>query len=166
MLRNQPERALRRLRHVPGAISAVLAEPNTISEPDDTTATHIASPSPGPVPRFCNCGRCSKQSVGMERQCCRLKKGPCILLNDDMVWLINPTVVQVAVSLDYSNLCEDHREHNNNNMHHAAYRQFVLFVAGNTGRHCCMVIPLCVTWAIHGMWPSEDGAYRGFQQSD
>ena len=138
---------------MPGAFSAVLSKPDMAQLESGTSETAGATAQP---PAFCKCSRCSHQSVRGERRCCRIRHGACVLHSSAVPKVIDAVVVKVAVNLDHHNLCEDQWQHSNRNMRHAAYRQFVLYMAGNTGRHRRLIVPLCVTWAIRRTWPSED----------
>jgi hypothetical protein len=147
---------------VPGAFDAILSQ--GVAPQDHSEAVGTIE-EPAIVPDFCMCGQCSQQSICAERHCCREKRGRCVLQDSAMQKVIDPDVVKVAINLDHHNLCEDAWEHGNNNMRHAAYRQFVLYVTGNTGRHRRVIVPSCVTWAIRRIWPSDDGHYKGFVAS-
>lgn len=52
------------------------------------------------------------------------------------------------------------------NYRHFAYRNYVDYMHGKLGRGNRRVIPACVVAFIRDRWPSPDGNYVGFQDSD
>jgi hypothetical protein len=180
ILRSEPEKALWRLRRVPGAFRALLATsavsaavaPAEPTETEPTEPTEQESQTPPiinvtsdriRVPDFCLCGRCSFRSRGLERRCCRSERSVCTLESEDFKKVVDPVVVRTAVNSERNAVCEDRWQYDNVNMRHTAYRQFVYLVAGNVGLKRRLIIPSCVTWFIKSTWPSEDDVYTGFK---
>jgi hypothetical protein len=86
-------------------------------------------------------------------------------MDADAQRVMHPAVVRTAINHEHNMLCEYEWEYGSANMRHAAYRQFVYHIAGNTGKNRRLVIPSCVTWFIRSKWPSEDNNYRGFKKA-
>ena len=123
-----PDRAISALREYPQVYSAirelaadVVDATNRSSDEDDPDAIEAVT-----VPPFCKCGRCSPRSIGIEKQCCRIKRGPCVCDGAELqAVVLNEAVVRAAINADHMRLCEEEWQHGHNNFRHQAYKQFV-----------------------------------------
>ena len=100
-----------------------------------------------------------------EQLCCRRAVGRCLLQTaegelNDVVFRRNVLLVAIHHMND---LFAYNEQPGNDNLRHAAYRQFVLWRFGHLGSGNRVVIPSCVVWEVRDRYPSGDGTYTGFK---
>lgn len=78
--------------------------------------------------------------------------------------ILNRNTLQIAV-LNRNDMLVYRDVPSNDNLRHAAYRQYVLFKHGVLGKGNRVVIPSCVVWKVRYTYPSHDGTYTGFKPS-
>ena len=77
--------------------------------------------------------------------------------------MLNTEVLSIAIV----GRCDDFAnspEYTPTSYRKAAYRQWVMWQHGYLGRHNRKVLPSCVVWAVHNVYPSPDGVYLGFKE--
>ena len=85
--------------------------------------------------------------------------------------LLNLSLRQLVLDGNVLELAMGYREdvlvvnnvRNNENFHHAAYRQYVLWQHGRLGRGNRTVVPSCCVIAICARYPSPNGMYTGYR---
>ena len=121
-------------------------------------------PNNQPLPSWCKCGRCREMPIPTENVCCRQQ--PCIttaaMFNTNV---LNTEVLSISIAI--VGRCDDFAdlpEYTPTSYRKAAYRQWVMWQHGYLCRHNQKVVPSCVVWAIHNVYPSPDGVYLGFKE--
>lgn len=121
------------------------------------------------APYWCKCGSCvqSVQQNPIERRCCRLQKGPCIMEDDDTQTVVLKTaVVRAAINAQRLLFAQStHTGFDNRSFRHQAYSQYIAHTVGATGAGKRVVVPACVVHKIRCKWPEVDGHYTGFKAS-
>ena len=114
-------------------------------------------------PPWCRCNMCRQMPTSKERKCCGQKRCKTFEPGVRNVCL-NSQVVATAINSDCDTMVRTPK-HDNRNMRHAAYRQYVMHEYGHLGKGNRVVIPSCVVWMIRDKWPSHDGNYTGFKEA-
>ncbi|XP_014662817.1 PREDICTED: P2X purinoceptor 7-like [Priapulus caudatus] len=113
-------------------------------------------------PAFCQCGNCVDMPTQLEQLCCRKSRGLCVTVVAEFATIcLNRAVLAVALCYREDLLCLPEAR-TNDAMRHAAYRQFVYWRMGSTGKGR-VVIPSCVVNSIRNSHPSENDHYTGFR---
>lgn len=119
------------------------------------------------VPGWCFCGHCREMLLPEEQLCCRRRAGRCILLLSADVFrtsILNRNTLEIAVA-NRNDIFVYNEAPSNDNLRHAAYRQYVLYKHGALGKGNRVVIPSCVVWKVRNTYPSHNGIYTGFKPS-
>ncbi|KAJ8017829.1 P2X purinoceptor 7 [Holothuria leucospilota] len=123
-------------------------------EPDDEPENDV---------EWCRCGQCRHMPTDIESVCCRRRVGACVTSNAHFASLIiDPEALELAMAQRMDLLQLGDRP-GNNAYRHAAYKSYIYWKCGPTGRHNRVVIPSCAVWKIRDRYPSEDGRYTGFR---
>ena len=78
--------------------------------------------------------------------------------------ILNQTAIQTAVNSARLSLFERQWTYCNKTMRHTAYKQYIYYKVGRTGRGHRICPPSCVLWAIRDLWPATDNEeYTGFK---
>ena len=112
-------------------------------------------------PAWCVCGKC-RDKIASERVCCN--QAGCVLMIDKNLAAIvlNRDALRTAVNASRLRLCEREWDYSNDTMRHTAYKQYVYFAIGHTGKGKRICPPNCVLWRIRDMYPSVE-PYVGFK---
>ncbi len=91
--------------------------------------------------KYCKCGQCSAESVGLERRCCRQMAGDCFTTTRRFhVVVLDDDVVKTAVNLERHTERDHMWSYKPAAMRYQAYRQFVFTVTGPTGKWLIIVL--------------------------
>ena len=114
----------------------------------------------------CNCGRCVEMPTDREQLCCRSRsRGRCVLVTASTVMartIMDQVTLEVAVQTNNIVYADRDDHHQNVNLRHMAYRQYVIWYYGKLGAGNRVVVPSCVVTEIRRRYPSADGHYTGF----
>jgi hypothetical protein len=104
------------------------------------------------VPECCECGCCVTMPTQLENKCCAQTRQPQLVLDGNVLDL----AMHYRAGKTFLVL---NNVRNNENFHHAAYRQYVLWqhekISGNR-----RMIPSC---CVRKRYPSPNGIYSGYQ---
>jgi hypothetical protein len=113
-------------------------------------------------PECYECGCCVAMPTQLENKWCTQTLAP---LFPQLV--LDGNVLDLAMHSDALQGREDflvlNNVRNNENFHHAAYRQYALWQHGRLGSGNRRMIPFCCVTAIRRQYPSPNGIYSGYQ---
>jgi hypothetical protein len=120
------------------------------------------SQTPNSRSSWCICGHCVEDGRmrDCERKCCRERR--CISQQERCQLIVTDNDVIRTAANAHSDVTARRPSHDNRNLRHTAYRQYVMWQHGHLGKNNRVVIPCCVVWMIRRKWPSPDGKYTGF----
>lgn len=100
-----------------------------------------------------------------EQLCCRRRTGRCILLLAEDVFetsILNRVTLEIAIA-NINDLFVYAETASNDNLRHAANRQYVLYKHGSLSNR--VVISSCVVWRIRNAYPSHNRIYTVFKHN-
>uniref|UniRef100_A0A8C5GJD6 P2X purinoreceptor 7 intracellular domain-containing protein n=1 Tax=Gouania willdenowi TaxID=441366 RepID=A0A8C5GJD6_GOUWI len=115
---------------------------------------------------WCVCNNCRDMPTDVECKCCGQQPEACISILPHMAaYILQEGHLRLASRIwnDVRGLDDlPNRGESSKQLHHAAYRQYVMWQYGALGRGNRLVIPSCVVWRIRDCFPDLLGQYTGY----
>ena len=126
-----------------------------------TRARQRPQPTQGPE-EWCTCGKCRHMENPVERVGCKMR--PCITTTYMFHNIaLNRNVLAVGI-LSASDFYGNPVEFAPSNFRKSAYRQYIIFSHGYSGRGNRKVVPSCVLWKVRDNYPAPDNNCMGFKE--